>query len=323
MGGYPSPGSMTATRSARVTTRVFTPVAHAGRRIARCISLVGPEQDRRDDEPDPEHQVALEGWVADSSRSVRARCDLHADHLLMVAVRYASPWMDTRRSQRAIGGRTCVVDIPTGYERSVVRSTSPRVVVVTGASAGVGRATARAFARSGAALAVLARGSDGLDATRKELVEMGARVIAVPTDVADAAQVSEAASRTEAELGAIDVWVNDAMTTVFSPGEAITPEEFRRVTEVTYLGTVYGTLEALNRMRPRDRGVIVQVGSALSYRAIPLQSAYCGAKHGVRGFTDSLRCELRHERSHVSLTMVQLPAMNTPQVGWSRSRLRR
>jgi NAD(P)-dependent dehydrogenase (short-subunit alcohol dehydrogenase family) len=199
----------------------------------------------------------------------------------------------------------------------------PRVVVVTGASAGVGRATARAFAEEGASVGLLARGVEGLDATTKELEERGARALAVPTDVADPGQIADAAGRIENELGPIDVWVNDAMVTVFAPLHAITPDEFRRVTEVTYLGTVYGTMTALEVMRPRDRGVIVQVGSALSYRAIPLQSAYSGAKHAVRGFTDALRCELEHERSNVRLTMVQLPALNTPQFGWARSRMPR
>jgi NAD(P)-dependent dehydrogenase (short-subunit alcohol dehydrogenase family) len=199
----------------------------------------------------------------------------------------------------------------------------PRVVVVTGGSSGVGRATARAFADEGASVGLLARGVEGLDATTKELEDRGVRALAVPTDVADAGQIGDAAGRVEDELGPIDVWVNDAMVTVFSPLEAITPDEFRRVTEVTYLGTVYGTMIALERMKRRDRGVIVQVGSALSYRAIPLQSAYSGAKYAVRGFTDALRCELEHERSNVRLTMVQLPALNTPQFGWARSRMPR
>ena len=197
------------------------------------------------------------------------------------------------------------------------------VVVVTGASAGIGRATARAFAKAGADVAVLARGTDGLEAARREIESMGRRALALPTDVADADQVEAAAARIERELGPIQVWVNDAMATIFSPFIDITPEEFKRATEVTYLGTVYGTLSALRRMRERDRGTIVQVGSALAYRAIPLQAPYCGAKFAIRGFTDSLRCELLHERSRIRLTMVQLCAFNTPQFEWGRTRLDR
>lgn len=196
-----------------------------------------------------------------------------------------------------------------------------QVVVITGASAGVGRASARAFARLGASLGLVARGSEGLEATAKEVEAEGGRAAVLAADVADAGQVDEAAARAEEELGPIDVWVNNAMTTVFSPFEQITPEEFRRVTDVTYLGTVNGTLAALVRMRRRDRGTIVQVGSALAYRAIPLQSAYCGAKHAIKGFTESLRCELIHERSNVRVTMVHLPALNTPQFQWCRTRL--
>jgi NAD(P)-dependent dehydrogenase (short-subunit alcohol dehydrogenase family) len=209
-----------------------------------------------------------------------------------------------------------------GYIRDVQKG-QDLVVAVTGATSGVGRATARAFGREGASVGLIARGPEGLDATKKELDELGVSSLAVPTDVADPAQVAEAARRIEDALGPISVWVNDAMVTVFSPVASITPEEFRRVTEVTYLGAVYGTMEALRLMKPRDRGVIIQVGSALSYRAIPLQSAYCGAKHALRGFTDSLRTELLHERSNVRLTMVQLPALNTPQFEWSRSHMPR
>ncbi len=207
--------------------------------------------------------------------------------------------------------------------RKEVATASGLVVVVTGASSGVGRATARAFGRAGATLGLMARGVEGLDGVKKELDEIGVPSLAVPTDVTDPDLVRQAALRIENELGPIAVWVNDAMVTVFSPLESITPEEFRRVTDVTYLGAVYGTMEALRLMRSRDRGVIVQVGSALSYRAIPLQSAYSGAKHALRGFTDSLRCELMHEGSNVRVTMVQLPALNTPQFAWSRSHMPR
>ncbi len=195
------------------------------------------------------------------------------------------------------------------------------VVVVTGASAGVGRATARAFARRGASLALIARGRDGLEATAKEVEAAGASAVVLPVDVADADGIDEAASTTESELGPIDVWVNNAMVSVFSPVHELTAGEIRRVTEVTYLGYVHGTLAALRRMRGRDHGTIVQVGSTLAHRAIPLQAAYCGAKHAVEGFTESLRCELLHDRSGVRVTMVQLPALNTPQFEWVRTRL--
>ena len=196
-----------------------------------------------------------------------------------------------------------------------------KVVVVTGASAGIGRATARAFGRAGGHVALLARGRDGLDAARREIEADGARALIVPTDVADAEQVEAAADIVERELGPIDVWINNAMATIFSPVIDITPDEFKRATEVTYLGTVYGTLAALKRMRTRDRGTIVQVGSALAYRAIPLQAPYCAAKFAVRGFTDSLRSELMHDRSRIRLTMVQLCAFNTPQFDWARSHI--
>jgi len=194
-----------------------------------------------------------------------------------------------------------------------------KVVVVTGGSAGVGRATAEAFARQGAKVAVLARGQECLRRTVQELQRLGAQAMSVSADVADPQQVESAARQVEEQLGPIDIWVNDAMTTVFAPFQRMTPEDFRRVTEVTYLGFVYGTMAALKRMLPRDRGVIVQVGSALSDRSIPLQSAYCGAKHGIRGFTDSIRSELIHDKSHVHITMVQLPGMNTPQFDWCKS----
>jgi NAD(P)-dependent dehydrogenase (short-subunit alcohol dehydrogenase family) len=197
------------------------------------------------------------------------------------------------------------------------------VIVVTGASAGVGRATAVAFARRGARVGLLARGRDRLEATRDEIEAAGGEAIVVVTDVADADQVERAAAAVEESLGPIDIWVNNAMATVFSPFAEITPAEYRRATEVTYLGYVWGTMAALRRMLPRDSGVVVQVGSALAYRAIPLQAAYCGAKHAIQGFTESLRCELLREGSGVHVTMVQLPALNTPQFDWGRSRMPR
>src|SRR5437762_1805573 len=197
------------------------------------------------------------------------------------------------------------------------------VVVITGASAGVGRATTRKFARLGARIALLARGTDGLEVAQREVEELGGTAIVVPVDVANAEQVEAAAARVEIDLGKIDIWINNAMASVFSPIKKMTPEEFKRVTEVTYLGYVYGTLAALKRMLPRDRGVILQVGSALAYRGIPLQAAYCAAKHAIQGFCDSLRCELIHDQSNVQLSMIQMPAMNTPQFGWVRSRLPR
>lgn len=192
---------------------------------------------------------------------------------------------------------------------------------MTGASAGVGRAVAREFGEQGASVALLARGRDGLEGAKREIEEFGGRALVIVTDVADAEQVEQAAERVESELGPIDVWVNDAMTTIFSPFRQITAKEYKRATDVTYLGTVYGTMSALKRMLERDAGTIVQVGSALAYRAIPLQSPYCGAKHAIRGFTDSIRCELYHDRSNVHITMVQLPGLNTPQFEWCESRL--
>ena len=195
------------------------------------------------------------------------------------------------------------------------------VVAVTGASAGVGRATARAFAREGADVGLIARGRERLESTKREVEAVGRRAVVVEADVADFDQVEAAAQRIEDELGSIDVWVNNAMTTVFAPVTDTTPDEFRRATEVTYLGSVWGTMSALRRMRERDAGVIVQVGSALAYRGIPLQGAYCGAKHALQGFLESLRAELLHEGSNVHLTMVQLPALNTPQFTWSRAKL--
>src|SRR5947199_894108 len=194
-------------------------------------------------------------------------------------------------------------------------------VVVTGASAGLGRAIAREFGRHGANVALIARGIDGLKAAQREIEELGGRALILPLDVADSKAVETAAATVEDQLGPIDVWVNDAMVSVFSPVKEMLSEEYKRVTDVTYLGFVYGTLAALKRMLPRDRGTIVQVGSALAYRSIPLQSAYCAAKHAIAGFTDSLRCELVHQRSRVRVTMVQMPALNTTQFGWVKSRL--
>jgi short-subunit dehydrogenase len=197
----------------------------------------------------------------------------------------------------------------------------PETVVITGASAGIGRAAARAFAKRGARLGLIARSAEGLAAAAAEVEALGGRAIAIPADVADADAVEAAAERIERELGPIDIWVNDAMTTIFSPVHRITPAEFRRATEVTYLGFVYGTMAALKRMRPRNHGTIVQVGSALAYRAIPLQAPYCGAKFAIRGFTESLRSELMHDRlDGIHLTMVQMPAVNTPQFDWARNK---
>ena len=199
----------------------------------------------------------------------------------------------------------------------------PEVVVITGASAGIGRATVREFSRRRAWVALLARSRDGLEAARREVEAAGGRALALTTDMADDDQVEEAAESVERHFGPIDIWINNAMVSVLSPAKKMTAEEFRRVTDVTYLGYVYGTLAALRRMLPRNRGTIVQIGSALAYRSIPLQSAYCGAKHAVQGFTDSLRSELIHDGSRIHLTTVQLPAVNTPQFSWIKSRMPR
>ncbi len=198
-----------------------------------------------------------------------------------------------------------------------------QTVVITGASAGIARAATRIYGARGAKVGLIARGQAGLDGAAADVRDAGGTALAISADVADYEQVDAAASRFEAELGPIDVWINVAFTSVFAPFEQIKPDEFRRVTDVSYLGFVHGTMAALQRMRPRDQGAIVQVGSALSERSIPLQSAYCGAKHAINGFTSSLRCELLHEGSHIRVTVVQMPAVNTPQFSWVKSRLPR
>ena len=198
-----------------------------------------------------------------------------------------------------------------------------KTVVVTGASAGIGRATARKFGEQGAQVALLARGRQGLAAAARDVEGAGGRALVIPTDVSDHEQVNAAADQVEREFGSIDVWVNVAFASVFAPFDQIEPDEFKHVTEVTYLGFVYGTMAALHRMLPRNAGTIIQVGSALGGRAIPLQSAYCGAKHAVNGFTESIRTELLHQHSNVHITVVQMPAVNTPQFSWVLSRLPR
>jgi NAD(P)-dependent dehydrogenase (short-subunit alcohol dehydrogenase family) len=206
---------------------------------------------------------------------------------------------------------------------STSQSWHGRIVVVTGASGGIGRASAVAFGAQGATVALLARGAKGLTAAAGEVERAGGRALPIGVDVSDPDAVEAAAARVEAELGPIDVWVNVAFTSVFAPFDEISAAEYKRVTEVTYLGYVYGTMSALKRMKQRDRGAIVQVGSALAYRGIPLQTAYCGAKHAIQGFHEALRCELLHEGSGVSVTLVQMPAVNTPQFSWVLSRLPR
>ena len=198
-----------------------------------------------------------------------------------------------------------------------------QTVAITGASAGIGRAAARLFGQRGDRVALIARGSAGLEGAVRDVERAGGTALAVPADVADFALLDRAATEIEDAFGPIDVWVNVAFASVFAPFAETTPEEFRRVTEVSYLGFVHGTMAALARMRPRDHGAIVQVGSALGARSIPLQSAYCGGKHAINGFTESLRCELRHDKSNVHVTVVQMPAVNTPQFSWVRSRLPR
>src|SRR3954454_14320177 len=201
------------------------------------------------------------------------------------------------------------------------RKGKQETVVITGAAGGVGRATARAFGQRGANIGLLARGVEGLEAAAREVAQEGGAALVLPVDVANAEAVERAAASVEERFGPIDIWVNCAMATIFSPFADLTPDEYRRATEVTYLGYVYGTMAALRRMKLRDRGTIVQVGSALAYRAIPLQSAYCGAKFAIRGFTDSIRSELLHDKSRVHITMVQMPPLNTPQFDWAREKL--
>ncbi len=198
-----------------------------------------------------------------------------------------------------------------------------QTVAITGASAGIGRAVARLYGRRGANVALIARGQAGLDGAARDVRDGGGKPLAIPADVADHAALDRAADQAEQHFGPIDVWINVAFTSVFAPFTEIRPEEFKRVTEVSYLGFVYGTMVALSRMKPRDHGTIVQVGSALGLRSIPLQSAYCGAKHAINGFTESVRCELLHEHSNVAITVAQMPAVNTPQFSWVLSRLPR
>jgi NAD(P)-dependent dehydrogenase (short-subunit alcohol dehydrogenase family) len=223
----------------------------------------------------------------------------------------------TPPAQRALTGRLSAG----GYGLAGQgRTGAARVAVVTGGSAGIGLATAQLFAQRGWSVAILARGAERLAEAEALLAREGGRVLAIPADVADAAAVEAAADRIEQELGPIRAWINNAMTTIVSPADQVTPEEYRTVTGATYLGTVHGTLSALHRMKPRDRGVIVQVSSGLAIRAAPLQAPYCAAKFAISGFTDSLRAELIHENSKIALSVVYLPAVNTPQFGWTRTR---
>lgn len=196
-----------------------------------------------------------------------------------------------------------------------------KVVVVTGSSAGLGRAIAHGFAKRGARIGLIARNPEALEAAKQECEALGGQAIVLPLDVSDAEAVDAAATRVEEEFGPIDIWVNDAMVSVFSPVKEMEPSDYKRVTDVLYLGFVHGTLSALKRMIPRDRGTIIQIGSALSYRSIPLQSAYCACKHAINGFTDSLRCELHHDSSNVKVTAIQMPAMNTTQFDWVKNRM--
>jgi NAD(P)-dependent dehydrogenase (short-subunit alcohol dehydrogenase family) len=228
-------------------------------------------------------------------------------------------------SGRGITAPRGSIQLKDGISRSTIgfrmENKASQTVVITGASAGLGRAIAHSFAKRGARIALIARNPEALEAAREECERFGGRALVLPLDVSDAKALEAAAERVEQELGPIDVWVNNAMASVFSPVKEMEADEYRRVTEVTYLGYVYGTLAALRRMLTRDRGTIIQVGSALAYRSIPLQSAYCAAKHAIVGFTDSLRCELHHDKSNVKITVVQMPAMNTVQFDWVKSRL--
>ena len=207
------------------------------------------------------------------------------------------------------------------YEAQGKALKTPLVVVVTGSSAGLGRAIAHAYAKRGCKLALLARNPEALAAAKQECEQLGGEAIFIPTDVSDADAVERAADQIEEQLGPIDIWVNNAMVSVFSPVKEMEASDYKRVTDVLYLGFVHGTLSALRRMLPRDRGTIIQIGSALAYRSIPLQSAYCACKHAINGFTDSLRCELIHDKSNVKVTAVQMPAMNTTQFDWVKNRM--
>lgn len=204
-----------------------------------------------------------------------------------------------------------------------MKKTTHRVIVVTGAAAGVGRAIAREFGIEKAKIGLIARSHESLEVAKREIESLGGQALVLPLDVSNSVEIEKAAQQVEDTFGPIDVWINDAMVSVFSPVEEMLPDEFKRVTEVTYLGYVYGTLAALKRMRPRNHGIIIQIGSALGYRSIPLQSAYCASKHAITGFTESLRTELLHQRSQVKVCLVNLPAINTPQFNWVRSRLPR